>query len=1067
MDHGGKAHAGAPADAVETPEKPPAPANDRAGLPSPTPSANFGKQDGDDLQTRVFRFLSTATPEALAGVGVALAAVTYFLLGQLGLLLIGAFGGVLLFVSWQARNPEVSRVARGETGLEVLARILEYKKDGASGEDGLDEAEELLARGFDAFRPETRDALNGLVDAIIRDYVKWWYGPIVPSDRSFPLACKKILTSFLLTVSNHMSRKRPADAFLDFLTNSSSIVIVFLSELSAVFAELPADSNSSASDAIYNYLASNPDSNLANLLSQKQQASKLRMVADDLLGFLDRPTHNCDPAKVFLREIIAGVILEMTLQSCSRAEWINSWIVYLLEAGEPDLSQAIDVGMQTRPEAVNTLSDFDGNLGNVGISKESRSSVDGEKPTRKEPMGHRRQLSKADEEMEEAMEEMKRMNQMIAEDDARRAKESMSASEAEQRLAGAMKRNADELEIQQTPREHEVGVEASLPSPDSVSRVSPDATARSSDDQSGRGDAAQTPLTPPSSRAESSGLSPSPKQRDSGSQFTSFDQLVPPAQDDGEASEAASQKPPPLTLHNASITIHDEPVNDKGRIKSKPSWEFLIQVEPATSHYPGWMTVRKYSDFERLHEVLRRIANISGASAFSEQHSDLPNWKVHTRGSLRGELERYVRDACWWQALAESEGMKRFLERDPGHIPTGSKSGFQAFENMGKNVLDVLASAPKGVAEGGKVVVGGVTGVLGNIGLGQRKSTSSSIPTSSALQDVTTYTNRLSISTPPRMDSGLSTTTRKSRDSMDSQPSSVVSTQPPKIAPMERRPSYNSQGEGDGDGLHPARSDRWEYAAVSARGSQQNSRASSIAPRSPSTTSLSGLKLPPPPTEMPDDYASPTGNANDAHGLGKLSRHNSVNGASSRPRSLSRNGSARRPAGQLKRFSKLSEQETRVAVELLFAVINELYTLSSAWNIRRTLLAAAKSFLLRPGNPSLTSIQTLIQTSVLDTNTSDGGIATHLKKLRENTLPTEEELAAWPPEQSAEEKEKLRVKARRLLIQSGVPAALMGVMGQTATTDALGRIFDCLQVEQVARGVFFGIMLQAVRVVTH
>jgi len=91
----------------------------------------------------------------------------------------------------------------------------------------------------------------------------------------------------------------------------------------------------------------------------------------------------------------------------------------------------------------------------------------------------------------------------------------------------------------------------------------------------------------------------------------------------------------------------------------------------------------------------------------------------------------------------------------------------------------------------------------------------------------------------------------------------------------------------------------------------------------------------------------------------------------------------------------------------------------------------------------------------------------HLKKLRENTLPTEEELAAWPPEQSAEEKEKLRVKARKLLIQSGVPAALMGVMGQTATTDALGRIFDCLQVEQVARGVFFGIMLQAVRVVTH
>ena len=156
-----------------------------------------------------------------------------------------------------------------------------------------------------------------------------------------------------------------------------------------------------------------------------------------------------------------------------------------------------------------------------------------------------------------------------------------------------------------------------------------------------------------------------------------------------------------------------------------------------------------------------------------------------------------------------------------------------------------------------------------------------------------------------------------------------------------------------------------------------------------------------------------------------------------------------------------------MAVELLFAVINELYTLSSAWNIRRTLLTAAKSFLVRPGNPSLVSIQTLIQDTVLDANTSDTGIASHLRKLRENSLPTEEERKAWPAELTAEEKEELRAKARKLFIQSGVPAALMGIMGQSATSEALGRLFDCLQIEEVARGLFFGIMLQAVRVVTH
>ena len=43
----------------------------------------------------------------------------------------------------------------------------------------------------------------------------------------------------------------------------------------------------------------------------------------------------------------------------------------------------------------------------------------------------------------------------------------------------------------------------------------------------------------------------------------------------------------------------------------------------------------------------------------------------------------------------------------------------------------------------------------------------------------------------------------------------------------------------------------------------------------------------------------------------------------------------------------------------------------------------------------------------------------------------------------------------------------MGVMGQAATADALGRVFDCLQIEEVARGLFFGLMLQAAKVLTH
>lgn len=163
----------------------------------------------------------------------------------------------------------------------------------------------------------------------------------------------------------------------------------------------------------------------------------------------------------------------------------------------------------------------------------------------------------------------------------------------------------------------------------------------------------------------------------------------------------------------------------------------------------------------------------------------------------------------------------------------------------------------------------------------------------------------------------------------------------------------------------------------------------------------------------------------------------------------------------------LTEAETRVAVELLFAVVNELYTLSSAWNFRRTLLNAAKSYLLRPGNPSLSSISTLIQDSLIASTTSDAGIALHIQRLRQNALPTGDERQSWPTPLSSEDKEKLRVKARRLVVERGLPTALTGVMGQAATGECMGRVFDCIQMEEMARGLVFGLLLQGVRAITH
>ncbi len=934
--------------------------------------------------------------------------------------------------------------ARREKSLDVVKRVLDWRDGKGPGHDNedVDQAEDaaLASKGFGDFRPETAAALSAFVEAVIRDYVKWWYSPIVPTDESFPDTCRQTLTSFLRSISTHLSRKRPADTFLDFLANSSSIVIVFLNELSNAFSASQGLSVSPA-EAIDEYLLSYPDSSLATVLNEKQQKKKFKMIADDILeNFLDKPAFDCNPVRTFLKEMLASVVMEMSLNACSKPEWINGWIVDLLDGGEPEFAQAIDAGMGSAPS-----NEIDRNSGNVGFAKSKQT----------EQKGHRKRLSKAEEAMEEAMEEAKRLSQLIAEEDMRRFKAqetSATAGSDAEPLDPLSNSSLDEKRAQLPPRDSKVN------------------------DGSAETGALKLGSDPPSPKTPTTG---------SGSTFTSFDQIVPPSQPTAFQSEPQRHRRPTvsLTLHNAEISVHDDSTpGDKGRIRSKPSGDYWIQVEPKSSQYPGWMLSRKYADFETLHEVLRRIANVSGVAAFTEQHSALPDWRTHTKASLRGELERYLRDACWHQLLAESEGMKRFLEKDQGNTQSSGIKGIgwptpAAFENMGKGMLDVLTGAPKGAAEGGKAVLGGMTGALANISsLGQRKK--------EGVSNLGTHTpGRSSTSTLPKLESpGSLNGFRWGMDGEENlRTSPIVYTQPARTPPMERKASYASIAESDNEASRKGRVSMSSRSSMSGRASTSHSRDPSRGPPAAALLSsptnpidVENLILPPPPSDIPDDYGSNTETSSMSHSrtdsLAPTVRTSTSTAPSiqspSRP-SLSAATRPPLPKRPRREATPLSEQETRVAVELLFAIINELYTLSSAWNIRRTLLNAAKTFLLRPGNPSLTSIQSLMQDSVIASNTSDNGIATHLRKLRETTMPTEEELKAWPPELTPDEKEKLRFKARKLLVERGMPTALTGVMGQVATAEAMGKVFDCLQVEEVSRGLIFGLLLQGLRAMTQ
>jgi Sorting nexin C terminal/PXA domain/PX domain len=797
------------------------------------------------------------------------------------------------------------------------------------------------------------------------------------------------LTSFILSFSNHLSRKRPADPFFDFLTHSTSIVLVFLSELSTA---LRVDQDQSAEEAIHQYLKEEPESNLANVLSKQQQERKLGLVADDILAtFLDTKAFNFPPSRTFLKEILSGVVLEMTVKNCSKPEWINGWIVYLLEEGEPEIMSVIDAGAESIASPTASM-------------PKSPVQMDAEKK-------HARRISRAEEAMQEAMLEAKRLSEMIAEEDARRKRNTPSIAEDEDAISTAT------TEGMETPtssdsdpnRIHERSLDSSL--------VLQHATDESLSQKA----------TPANAHT-----------------FTDFGQLIP-----SEIPTALKSSPTSpstaevslanvLTLHNAAVTIMDDGnASDKTTLRSKPVVEYLLQIEPAVSKFPGWMIVRKYQDFESLHEVLRRISVISGVPGFVERHALLPTWKGQTKHYLRQNLERYLQHALQHEPLAESEAMKKFLEKETGleKAPTPNKSVFPfqgptALENMGKGFVSVLGQAPKGLAGGGKAVLGGVQGVFGAVGGGLKKPA----------PGMTRSNHSASVTSLQKPDN--------QKGDRASQESVRISSSPTEI--KGQRPT------------------------LSRPSSEFNTHKGQLSPRNSEHMSTENLQLPPPPSDIPDDYGQ------SQRALGHTKTSSVSHAATSEPQSTissptkyttplkaeasrTTTGSSVRPNNKA-----ISEEETRDSIELIFAIITELYSLSSAWTIRLSLLAAAKTFLLRPNNPQLESIRLLIQDSIIEANfVSDIGLAGHISKLRENTLPTEEELKQWPAGMTGAEKEKLRVKARKLLVEKGMPQALTSVMGSAASGEALGRVFDCLQVEEVARGLMFALLLQALRATTQ
>lgn len=827
---------------------------------------------------------------------------------------------------------------------------------------------------------------------------RWWYKPVLPHEKEFPLSCRTVLINFVCALSSHIVRKRPGDMFLQFATNSSSLVIVFLNELSSALGP-PAANPAPVADSISDYLKDYPDSSLADILSTDQQQKKLRLVAADLLkSYLDVQAYKCEPVRVFFREVLSGLILEMTVDSCSKPEYINSWIVYLLEEGEPELLNAIEAGLERANE------------GDMKMGSHQKSSSKSSK------MGDRKSI-----------EEPNRGDLAAAVSDHRK------------------------LNIENPPNSGDVSDLGSIGRTASEPAIVPENGMAQREDLLLRSKTADE-LNPLETVAGNTTEYAS--NRDGSHSKTSADALgtgnaLNPQKDNGNIV-VMREAPEAVKACGSTVTIvEDFNPSDKSGIRIKPVDDYLIQIEPASSKHTGWMIARKYTDFEYLHETLRRISRIAGVQAFTEQHDELPGWKGRDKNDLQRALEQYLQHALQHEHLAESEGMRKFLEkgRESGysHEFLTPKGNFPfatppAFENMGKNMLGALSTAPKGIASGGKAIVGGMSGIFGPGGNGNKRWSHNGTESPRSFNDR------------PRMSQF---SRPNSFDQNSGRPSNASSQERPEegfqySGVRATSPGANSLSSSKSVVESPAgRYDSWEDVADW----PQNEKA---------------------PVYQPADDTKPIPEAE----IEAILQSKRTGGHPTKDTNIENhddNGNDDDNSKQDPRrtlWPALSEDETSMVVELLFAVINEIYGLSAAWNIRKKFLNAAKSYLLRPGNPSLEAIRTLLQDSVLDANTSDEAIAGYLNQIHETSIPPYEEGAesSPPPTQrvlSDEEKEKLRIKARNLLVTRGMPPALMGLMGGNATAESLGRIFDCLQIESVARGFVFAQLIQALKIIVQ
>ncbi|KAG4304778.1 hypothetical protein PORY_001831 [Pneumocystis oryctolagi] len=500
--------------------------------------------------------------------------------------------------------------------------------------------------------PMIASSLSLLFDNLIKSCVLDWYFPL-SKDIAFPRACRILFDHFFLSLYQHLTSKSPYDIMMLVFIQCSNTIIVALRELRSALA-FSGDDHSIIS-VVTAYIAQNPGSALSRLLDQTFQRERLRFESENMIRFLCKK-EDLD-YQTFQRERLRFESENMIRFLCKKEDLDCSVLKTLMR-------EMLTVQVFENIVDICSSSKFINEWIIYLYSAEKMREMDEEQSQEK---------SETQIAIEKAMEDAAEMTRLL-QDKTENQDSPLSEKSSPIMFNGIL-----------TPEKKEYFRRSSI-----TCFVSPMRSRTSS----------------PDGRHHFKPFGHSKSGSPDRSRLNVYDlkevkSSTNTSQDVFSEKDISNVSKDNLFQAGISLSYVNSELSPKKIIKSKWSISFLIIVEPYGGQMPGWVIIKKYSEFETLHEVLRRLAAVSGLHSFTKE---LPHWKNTSYEDLRISLENYLRKALKSRDLSDCHAMKSFFDKQSKSDLfsfSGKRKSWQQLRTVSDGVRDVI----KAPATGGRAII--------------------------------------------------------------------------------------------------------------------------------------------------------------------------------------------------------------------------------------------------------------------------------------------------------------------------------------------------------------------------